>query len=337
MSIVEHRFPEGDQFLFVRSDGTGIQVEYVDPDAKPEAEVPMQTDATVPGSNLALGPLVLSARGTDAERQFLTERLDALDQRIISESWTSAKAAQLAELNRAEFWNEPERFATLSKIELMDRTEAGIEAAHSMMRRLDARASQRHGFPPTLIENLAQQIYLLECALHDLDAQCAADVFLSIEPVASEGGPGRSDGAWPLTLAAMYREWGRKRRMRVQVLREGTLAPEAQIAVFAIGGFGVHGILQREAGLHLMETSDQHDNVQRTTARVRVAPQPAQPRPQGQSELDFALRCLSAQAASTTVVRRYRREPSPLVRDAAAGWRTGRLDQVLGGDFDLMA
>ena len=31
--IVEKRFPEGDQFLFVRSDGEGIQVEFVDPDA----------------------------------------------------------------------------------------------------------------------------------------------------------------------------------------------------------------------------------------------------------------------------------------------------------------
>jgi len=31
--IVEKRFPEGEQFLFVRSDGAGIQAEFVDPDA----------------------------------------------------------------------------------------------------------------------------------------------------------------------------------------------------------------------------------------------------------------------------------------------------------------
>jgi ATP-dependent Clp protease ATP-binding subunit ClpC len=35
-------------------------------------------------------------------------------------------------------------------------------------------------------------------------------------------------------------------------------------------------------------------------------------------------------------VRRYRRDPSPLVRDAVRGWRTGRLDSVLAGDFDLI-
>jgi ATP-dependent Clp protease ATP-binding subunit ClpC len=37
-----------------------------------------------------------------------------------------------------------------------------------------------------------------------------------------------------------------------------------------------------------------------------------------------------------SVVRRYRREPSPPVRDASRGWRTGNLEQVLAGDFDLI-
>jgi ATP-dependent Clp protease ATP-binding subunit ClpC len=35
-------------------------------------------------------------------------------------------------------------------------------------------------------------------------------------------------------------------------------------------------------------------------------------------------------------VRRYRDEPSPLVRDFTGGWRTGRLDLVLAGDFDVI-
>ena len=32
-TIVERRFPEGDQFLFIRSDGKAIQAEFVDPDS----------------------------------------------------------------------------------------------------------------------------------------------------------------------------------------------------------------------------------------------------------------------------------------------------------------
>ena len=35
------------------------------------------------------------------------------------------------------------------------------------------------------------------------------------------------------------------------------------------------------------------------------------------------------------VVRRYRTGPSPLVRDSARGYRTGNLDGVLAGEFDL--
>lgn len=35
------------------------------------------------------------------------------------------------------------------------------------------------------------------------------------------------------------------------------------------------------------------------------------------------------------IVRYYRDTPSPLVRDANRKWRTGRLDLILDGNFDL--
>jgi hypothetical protein len=35
-------------------------------------------------------------------------------------------------------------------------------------------------------------------------------------------------------------------------------------------------------------------------------------------------------------VRRYRLEPSPLIRDVRGRWRTGRAELVLGGQFDLL-
>jgi len=255
---------------------------------------------------------------------------------MASEQWNAGKATRLADMQQAGFWSNPQRHATLSRIELMDRIEAGVETARSIMRRLETRAERRNAMPASLLSNLAQQIYLLEHALQDLDAQCASDVFLSIEPVAGDGSGVRSDPAWPSMLAGMYAEWGRKRRMRMQTLRDGRHA-DAQPAVLAVSGFGAHAILHREAGLHVMEVTDVNEAFQRVSARVRIAPQPAQPKPASQSELDFALRCLAAEVGSNTIVRRYRRLPSPLVRDALAGWGTGRLDQVLGGDFDLMA
>jgi ATP-dependent Clp protease ATP-binding subunit ClpC len=200
------------------------------------------------------------------------------------------------------------------------------------MRRLTPRAG-RVAAPPSILSNLAQQLYLLEHALADLDRGLWPEVFVAVEAVAGDPRSAALDGEWTATLCGMYREWARRRRMRAALL-EGVGASQF---VLSVAGFGAHGILLREAGLHVLETPDSSGGFDRQTARVRVAPQPARPRRAHQSELAQALACLAAGGPPTTaIVRRYRAQPSPLVRDALAGWRSGRLDQVLGGDFDLM-
>ena len=62
----------------------------------------------------------------------------------------------------------------------------------------------------------------------------------------------------------------------------------------------------------------------RVTAYVDVEPGASDPERSRPSERE------------PTIVRRYRHEPSPLVRNAS-GMRTGRIDRVLAGDFDLFA
>ena len=61
-TLVEHRFPEGDQFLFVRSDGRAIQVEFVDPDAPPEP-APRLEPEPVAVSSLTNARMMLQASG----------------------------------------------------------------------------------------------------------------------------------------------------------------------------------------------------------------------------------------------------------------------------------
>jgi ATP-dependent Clp protease ATP-binding subunit ClpC len=69
---------------------------------------------------------------------------------------------------------------------------------------------------------------------------------------------------------------------------------------------------------------------------VRVAPAPLTDLPA--DKLRAALQnALDRAGAANAVVRRYRGDPSPLVRDTKSGWRSGRLDAVLRGDFDLVA
>ena len=56
----------------------------------------------------------------------------------------------------------------------------------------------------------------------------------------------------------------------------------------------------------------------------------------GRQAAQRADRGLRQRPAPSAVVRRYRGEPSPLVRSGDGSWRTGRLDAVLRGDFDLI-
>jgi ATP-dependent Clp protease ATP-binding subunit ClpC len=333
MTIVEHRFPQGDQFLFVRSDGTAIQVEFVDPDAEnaPQDERGPQL------AKLSLPPLVLAASGRDDERQFLQQGLADLETRLDGEQWIERKQQWLTQMNSAGFWISDERFEVLAHIELADRIEGGARSARSLSGRLASRAPTKSGAPRSLLGALAQQLYMLNAALEDLDAGIASDVFLAVEPVAGEP-PTDDSGAWPLRLAQMYENWGHKRQLRAQVLADGLQKGGHGPILIAFSGLGVHAILRREAGLHVLETPDTDGSFLRRSARVRVAPQPFKPRAAAQTELDYARACVfGASSSGNTIVRRYREQPSPLVRDSVAGWRTGRLDQVLGGDFDLMS
>jgi ATP-dependent Clp protease ATP-binding subunit ClpC len=136
----------------------------------------------------------------------------------------------------------------------------------------------------------------------------------------------------------MYEQWAHKRQMRFHKLGGDLQGLVSSGILMAISGLGAHAILHRESGLHIFEIPDADTSFVRHSARVRVAPQSAKPRPSAQAETDYARACLSvAQFGANNIVRRYREQPSPLVRDGVTGWRTGKLEQVLGGDFDLMS
>ena len=74
----------------------------------------------------------------------------------------------------------------------------------------------------------------------------------------------------------------------------------------------------------------------RATARVRLAVAPLGDLPADKLRR-AAARGAGDGARPHAVVRRYRSDPSPLVRNMNGSWRSGRLDAVLGGDFDLIA
>ena len=78
----------------------------------------------------------------------------------------------------------------------------------------------------------------------------------------------------------------------------------------------------------------EHDT-ERISALVQVVSWEPGPERERAALAGLARAALAETAVAATVVRRYRLEPAPLVRDAVRGYRTGRIDRVLAGDFDL--
>lgn len=356
MTIVNHQFPEGDQFLFVRAGrDEKIEVEFVDPDA-PETHAAAEAsrlseerseEAKDETRELRLQMIVADARGVREEVRLLERSYEALRERVGSESWQERKTEALLQTSRPGFWDSPERFRELGLAEYMDRIETGLETAGSLLSRLagdnsGARRADRKGFPPDLVKRVAQQLYLVEAALRGLDAGQASDAFLLVESArdAEEG-----EGAeFARRIASMYRGWAEKRRMRFQILEERDgKASDGYRMLAAVSGFAAYQILEPETGLHVLETPQDEKSFNRARARVRVAAQPEEPAGRAPDALlKQAERALSSDGASggggggLQIVRRYREEPSPLVRDSARGWRTGKLERVLEGDFDLI-
>lgn len=364
LTIVNHQFPEGDQFLFVRSNGREIEVEFVDPDAPEEDSFGEEGQEQGAGTGAGAGgrrqgalegggatgrqfrleEIILESQGSPAEVKFLKAAYDRLAKHLEGTDWQLQKAGALARTAAPEFWESPERYAVLGLAEYMDRIETGFATAGRLWERLvGSKPRERKQFSPSLVKSLAHQLYLLEAAVRDVAENRHQDAFLRIEAGRDSVIADHLNDEFARKLARMYLQWAEKRRMRHKILQEGGgNGKEPYYLVLAAAGYGAYGILEKEAGLHVFEMpagGKSDKSFRRCKAHVEVIPQPPEPagnEPEAllkQARLEFAK---AKDGKHLTIVRRYREEPSPLVRDGVRNWRTGRLDRVLGGDFDLM-
>ena len=262
-------------------------------------------DAPEPAAAPLQAPATLRALARDGGdgRAELAAAYDATRARVQDEAWQGRKASLLARMGEPGFWDDDGRFAVLGEVELRDRIEAGLRTAGSLLGRLSGTRP-----PAALVRRAAQRLLLLDAALDALDAGEPSDAVLRVE--ASAGG-----AEFAARIAAMYRAWARERGMSFEVLAEGAGNRGFKLRA-AVGGFAALQILRPEAGLHVLEVPDAKGGF--TRRRVRVAIEPEQ------------------DGTRARIVRRYRERPTPLVRDAVRGWRTGRLDAVLAGGFDLL-
>lgn len=325
-TIVEKRFPEGDQFVFIRSDGRAIQTEFVDPDGDITASA--QASGTPPG----LPGMILAPEGTAAEMQVLEGEHAGIVELLASAEWEDLKHSLSQEMSAAGFWSRPDRHATLARLALMDRLKAAMSTAEALQARL-AKGTERSGRSSReLVARLALQLHLIKEGMRDVHEQSPIEVALQVEPALERAGDREAVRTWCARVLGMYRAWAANRHMQ---LSDMAGAVPGGLPLLVISGFGAHRQLVREAGLHVLEGDDGKGRG-RATARVRLVTAPLGDVPADKLRLTL-LDALQSGAPPHAVVRRYRSDPSPLVRNMNGSWRSGRLDAVLGGDFDLIA
>jgi ATP-dependent Clp protease ATP-binding subunit ClpC len=326
-TIVERAYPEGDQFLFVECrGGDRLDVRFVDPHA-PGGRIERAAEAS-PGEHQSASTLrsvALSGTGRQDELSVLVHAHACLRDTVAAEDWSALKADGLIAMQAPGFWDAPDRHRVLGFVEEVDRIEAGLRTAGSLLARLDRPSS-----PPSaerdLVRRVAERLLLLGWAIDALRAHEPRDAYLAVEAAPQ-------DAEFAARIVAMYRGWGRRRGMRLDVLDEqaGEGGPRF---LAAVSGFGAYTALRTEHGLHILEQLRGKRPLVRERVRVRVSPQPVDGDASGLSA-GSATAAIAGAAGSLRIVRRYRDEPSPLVRDNERGWRSGRLADVLRGDFDL--
>lgn len=305
-TIVENRAPSGGQFLFVTGAGDGLQVRFVDPDAP--AASPRGADSSAAHGDLRA--LALDPAADAAARAALQTALQRCERRLHDAAWHALKDQAAAAMQAGDFWHSDGRQRVLDTLERMDRIDNAVRGAHSLLQRLTGGGRG----VLDVVRHLALRLHLIGLATEAVLAGEPEDAQLELH---SPDRPGADTRAWMQRLAQMYFDWAEARGMRVQVIEHDREQARLRILV---SGFGAWQSLRDERGLHVLERGDGEGGRQRLRASV-VADGVAGAEP------DFASR----------LCRRYQEQPTPLVRDAVRGWRSGRLERILGGDFDLIA
>jgi ATP-dependent Clp protease ATP-binding subunit ClpC len=281
------------------------------------------------GTGIAIEQIALQPAGTVAERKLLASELEVINSKQADTKWEILRASLHATMQSSEFWDSPDRQRVLARYALIDRVTAATATAHSLDNRLD-RSGGTTGKPSReLLSRLALQLYVVKHGIEDVLSDALIEVTLIVQPSHERRADTQSAANWAERLAEMYGHWASKRRMQWSAI----VLPNSSAKALAITGFGAARILSNEIGLHVLEHGKDDNDSDRVVARVEVIPTPL-----GVTELkpSDVLARLKNTPSSPIIIRRYRLDSSPLIRDARKGWRTGKVHLVLDGDFDLI-
>ena len=242
------------------------------------------------------------------------------------------KGHALSVMSEPGFWEREDRFTILGEAEYLDRLGAATKTAERLGARVERSVRPGGHANAKLVGLLANRLYVLDRAVAGVEASAPTDVFVHVRATGTDRGPEAEPFA--ALLAEMYVGWAQSRGMRLERLD----APAGE-HLLAVSGLGCGEILAGESGLHVLEQVDggrEGDTIaDREHVRVRILALADGPDASAAALARQALDAADDADAAAVIVRRYRPGRAPLVRDSLRGYRTGRLDRVLAGDFDL--
>lgn len=257
--------------------------------------------------------LILMPSGSEDELRNLAQRHHDLEELLNLDAYLESKQSCLDAMQEDGFWQSEDRWEQLALVEYIDRVEHALNSTGKLLDRLLHNPASR----PTSVEKLrlliskqAERLFLLESAYPEITAGEANDALITIRPDS-----GAEDFA--RQLREMYQAWATTRGMNLEPLR----SPYFWAA--RLNGFGALTLLLPEHGLHFWSEGKKGDRYQ---CAVSITPMKPNEKIPDWSEMP----------EPTETTRRYQEVPTPLVVDRPRSFRTGRLDLVLRGHFDLI-
>ncbi len=316
-AIVRGEFGDGEDLVFLYEKDGRLRWDLASANGAEELKsVPAEEDLPA----LSLRRMVLGPAGSREEIQALQARLGDLAGLIELDAFHERRASIFESMAADGFWTGAGRFAVLEEAEYIDRIESAVAAARQTLHRLSSN-------PPSpaplraLVSKMALRVHLLERAWPDVAEGKRSAAWIALRPL--DGTP--KSAALATALAGMVGRWAETRGMQVEALKI-----PGWTRAWAIEGFAALRILEDEGGIHIGEEGGLGE-----TARVEIATAPQAPEPASMLAANSIADALE-QARCPEIVRRYQDRPTPLVRDRRRGFRSGRLDRVLAGHFDLM-
>ncbi len=328
ITIVNHNYPKGNQFLLVSPGKQKLKVQFIDPDEPDftwEQKKQILERQKSKSENLQLTDILLDSKGVLAEFKLIERKLNELTGKIDDESLITTKDNLMLEMASNDFWSKPERYDVLTQIEFIDRFESGYETATSLFARLNNPEKERLSYDPKLIKKLAQRVYLLDKAISSYVKAEPQDAILKIEYNDTHRINGKK-------IESMYKSWAKTRGMKIESIEESHNFDDISV-IFSIAGFGAYSILNKETGYHIVEQSGTNEK-QTIKSKILVSVIPIEPEDYGLRDLSPLIRRFKKSSVPKNV-RRYKFGKSPIVKDLVSSWQTGKLEKVLNGNFDL--